>query len=61
MCSHAKLSEESELSTCEPPIVIKLAFERVSLYREGDIRCELPRSRVPVPKRERMYELRKRQ
>ena len=37
-CSHAKLSEESELSICEPSIVIKLAFERVSLYREGDIR-----------------------
>ena len=38
MCLHAKLSEESELSICEPSIVIKLAFERVSLYREGDIR-----------------------
>ena len=37
-CSHAKLYEESELSICEPSIVIKLAFERVSLYREGDIR-----------------------
>jgi hypothetical protein len=39
MCLHEKLSEESELSICEPSIVIKLALNKyLSIEREISVR-----------------------